>query len=1055
MNGFIKLAIKQPIAVAALVFLIIAFGLVALQKIPIQMTPDIDKPILQVRVSWPGASPEDVEREVVTRLEVAVSSLSGVENVESDSRFGSGRVTLTYSVGQDMDIALIQLLSKVSAIDGLPYEAKRPTVRTSNSDDSPISRLAMVKLPNSEIDDLASLGDFVEFEIIEKLSRIEGISEIIFRGGEKKELKVAIDTQKLAEFSIAISSVLDSLRASSAQVTAGEIIEGKRTYSLRAEAISYTPETAKNIILRSEVGSDGIPVNVKLEDVAKVYMSYKKPTSFRRMNGQDAITFAVIREPDSNVVKIIDNLKVEIEKLNKGILADNGLVLKNVYDETVYINAAIDLVQQNILIGGILAVCILMLFLRSFRPTFIIMLAIPVSVVGTFVAISWLGLSVNVISLAGLAFAVGMVVDASIVSQENIYRLRQSGMSSMMASYQGARQVWAPILGSALTTVVVFIPILLIQLPIGQLFRDIGIAISVSVLISVFISVTLIPTIASRLLDKDISERKNKFSIAFLDTFASRFARLIQEYAIWSTKSLKLGLSVVMGLIITASLSIFYFLPPLDYLPDGNRNFVFARIMVPPGYNKEATIDISRAMEKAAKPLWEAKSDGPYGKPKIDRFFFVAYSGGAFAGAATEDPKRVKEILPVLTKPIRSQPGARAFAQQASLFGRSVGGARVIKLEITGPSLDLIQPTAQKVMRSVRKEFPPSEGHQVRSVPQMGAGSPQVMINPIPEKLANIGMSAREFAQSLDVFNDGVRVTEIPFEGRLIDLVLTSDKANVSKIDNLKDLPLITKTGELVRLSQVAEIKIIGVPQQIKRLSGRRVITLQLRPHESISLEDAVLKLQDLVVNPIEKDIPDGVSINLSGAASELERTWVAMKNNVMIALFVIFLLLAILMKSFVLPIVIMVTVPIAGAGGILALVILNKFQPQPLDMLTMLGFIILAGIVVNNSILMVEQTLWHIRNEGIKISEAITEATRNRIRPIFMSTLTSLFGLIPLVVFPGSGSELYRGIGTVVFGGLATSAILTLLMVPPLLAVALKTQKLKLVSEDKDELFA
>lgn len=1055
MNGFIKLAIKQPIAVAALVFLIIAFGLVALQKIPIQMTPDIDKPILQVRVSWPGASPEDVEREVVTRLEVAVSSLSGVENVESDSRFGSGRVTLTYSVGQDMDIALIQLLSKVSAIDGLPYEAKRPTVRTSNSDDSPISRLAMVKLPNSEIDDLASLGDFVEFEIIEKLSRIEGISEITFRGGEKKELKVAIDTQKLAEFSISISSVLDSLRASSAQVTAGEIIEGKRTYSLRAEAISYTPETAKNIILRSEVGSDGIPVNVKLEDVAKVYMSYKKPTSFRRMNGQDAITFAVIREPDSNVVKIIDNLKVEIEKLNKGILADNGLVLKNVYDETVYINAAIDLVQQNILIGGILAVCILMLFLRSFRPTFIIMLAIPVSVVGTFVAISWLGLSVNVISLAGLAFAVGMVVDASIVSQENIYRLRQSGMSSMMASYQGARQVWAPILGSALTTVVVFIPILLIQLPIGQLFRDIGIAISVSVLISVFISVTLIPTIASRLLDKDISERKNKFSIAFLDTFASRFARLIQEYAIWSTKSLKLGLSVVMGLIITASLSIFYFLPPLDYLPDGNRNFVFARIMVPPGYNKEATIDISRAMEKAAKPLWEAKSDGPYGKPKIDRFFFVAYSGGAFAGAATEDPKRVKEILPVLTKPIRSQPGARAFAQQASLFGRSVGGARVIKLEITGPSLDLIQPTAQKVMRSVRKEFPPSEGHQVRSVPQMGAGSPQVMINPIPEKLANIGMSAREFAQSLDVFNDGVRVTEIPFEGRLIDLVLTSDKANVSKIDNLKDLPLITKTGELVRLSQVAEIKIIGVPQQIKRLSGRRVITLQLRPHESISLEDAVLKLQDLVVNPIEKDIPDGVSINLSGAASELERTWVAMKNNVMIALFVIFLLLAILMKSFVLPIVIMVTVPIAGAGGILALVILNKFQPQPLDMLTMLGFIILAGIVVNNSILMVEQTLWHIRNEGIKISEAITEATRNRIRPIFMSTLTSLFGLIPLVVFPGSGSELYRGIGTVVFGGLATSAILTLLMVPPLLAVALKTQKLKLVSEDKDELFA
>ncbi|MDB2478464.1 efflux RND transporter permease subunit [Alphaproteobacteria bacterium] len=1053
MNGLIKLAIKQPIAVAAMVFLIIAFGLVALQKIPIQMTPDIDKPILQVRVSWPGASPEDVEREVVTRLELAVASLSGIENVESDSRFGSGRVTLTYSVGQDMDIALIQLLSKVSAIDGLPSESKRPTVRTSNSDDSPISRLAMVKLPNSEVDDLASLGDFVEFEIIEKLSRIEGISEITFRGGEKKELKVAIDTQRLAEFSISIPTVLEALRASSAQVTAGEIIEGKRTYSLRAEAISYTPNTAKNIVLRSETGSDGIPVNVRLEDVAKVYMSYKKPTSFRRMNGQDAITFAVIREPNSNVVEIIDNLKIEIEKLNKGVLSENGLILKNVYDETVYINAAIALVQQNIIIGGILAICILMLFLRSFRPTLIIMLAIPVSVIGTFVAISWLGLSVNVISLAGLAFAVGMVVDASIVSQENIYRLRQSGMSPIMSSYQGARQVWAPILGSALTTVVVFIPILLIELPIGQLFRDIGIAISVSVLISVFISITLIPTIASKLLSKNMDGQKKTFSILFLDSFASKFAKLIQSYALWSTKSLNLGLSVVLGLIVTAGSIIFYFLPPLDYLPDGNRNFVFARIMVPPGYNKEATVDISRAMERAARPLWEAESDGPYGKPKIDRFFFVAYSGGAFAGAATEDPKRVKEILPVLTKPIRSQPGARAFAQQASLFGRSVGGARVIKLEITGPSLDLIQPTAQKVMRAVRSQFPPSQGHQIRSVPQMGTGSPQVMISPIPEKLANIGMSARDFAQSIDVYNDSVRVREIPFEGKLIDLVLTSDKANISKIDNLKDLPLITKTGELVRLSQVADIKLIGVPEQIKRLSGRRVITLQLRPHESISLEDAVLKLQNSVVTPISKDMQEGVSINLSGAASELERTWVAMKNNVLIALFVIFLLLTVLMRSFILPLVIMITVPIAGAGGVIALVVLNKFQPQPLDMLTMLGFIILAGIVVNNSILMVEQTLWHIRYESMKISEAITEATRNRIRPIFMSTLTSLFGLIPLVIFPGSGSELYRGIGTVVFGGLASSAILTLLMVPPLLAIALKTQKVQPVLDDKEDL--
>ena len=230
----------------------------------------------------------------------------------------------------------------------------------------------------------------------------------------------------------------------------------------------------------------------------------------------------------------------------------------------------------------------------------------------------------------------------------------------------------------------------------------------------------------------------------------------------------------------------------------------------------------------------------------------------------------------------------------------------------------------------------------------MGTGSPQVIIKPIPERLADIGMTARDLAQSLDVYNDGVRILEIPFEGRLIELVLTSNKANTNKIDDLKNLPLILKTGELVRLSQVAEIDLIGVPEQIKRLSGRRVITLQLRPHESISLEDAVLKLQNSVIEPLIKNVPSGISINLSGAASELERTWIAMKNNVVIAFFVIFLLLTVLMRSFILPFVIVITVPIAGAGGVMGLVFLNQFTAQSLDMLTMLGFIILTGIAVS-----------------------------------------------------------------------------------------------------------
>jgi len=516
MKNFIRLCILNPVAILALVILTVVFGIVALKEIPIQMTPDIDKPILQVRVSWQGASPDDVEREIITRLERSISSLSGVEKIESDSRYGSGRVTLTYNIGENIDNATIKLLNRISTINGLPEEASKPVVRTSNSEDSPISRLVLIKTKDSKIGKMTTLGDLVEFEIIENLSRIEGVSEITFRGGSKKELKISVDMQKLANFGININSLVNSLKSSSAQLTAGELIEGKRTYTLRAESISYTPESAKNIIIKTDSSTSISSTSVKLGDVADTFISYKDPTSFRRINGEDAITFAVLREPGANVVKTMNLLNKEIENLNKTNLNNKGLDLYNVYDETVYINNAIDLVQQNIIIGGILAICILMIFLRNLRPTLIIMFAIPVSVVGTFVMISSLGLSINVISLAGLAFAVGMVVDASIVSQENIYRLNQTGLNSEKASLNGALQVWKPILGSALTTVVVFIPVLMIDLPIGQLFRDIAVAISVSVIISVLVSLTLIPTMANFSLRKKIKS----FLIAWLSSIS-------------------------------------------------------------------------------------------------------------------------------------------------------------------------------------------------------------------------------------------------------------------------------------------------------------------------------------------------------------------------------------------------------------------------------------------------------------------------------------------------------------------------------------------------------
>ena len=428
----------------------------------------------------------------------------------------------------------------------------------------------------------------------------------------------------------------------------------------------------------------------------------------------------------------------------------------------------------------------------KFLPTLIIFAAIPVSVIGTFVAISGLGLSINVISLAGLAFAVGMVVDASIVSLENIFRLRQRGIDAKNAAYHGARQCGAPILGSALTTVIVFIPVLTLDLPVGQLFRDIGIAISVSVLISVVVSVTVIPTLSARLLGGAVNRFEKLPSVPAIDFISHQITRFFVDYAKFVVRRKAVGVGVVVMILGGVFGFSIKFMPQLDYLPDGNANFIFGRIMVPAGYSMEETVRIAERMEKAARPLWEGKTteDGP---PAIERFFFVAYSGGAFAGASSADPTRVRDLRMVLMRPIFNEPGARAFVRQSSLFGRSVGGSRSISIDIVGPAADDILPVSVLLNEALTSRFPARDGNQIRTLPGLDSGAPQIRITPDLTKLARAGLSVREFSMAIDVFNDGANVTQVPINGELIDMVVSGRDAETLLTSDLQDIPIVTR----------------------------------------------------------------------------------------------------------------------------------------------------------------------------------------------------------------------------------------------------------------------
>ncbi|HFD15144.1 MAG TPA: efflux RND transporter permease subunit, partial [Rhodospirillales bacterium] len=625
----------------------------------------------------------------------------------------------------------------------------------------------------------------------------------------------------------------------------------------------------------------------------------------------------------------------------------------------------------------------------------------------------------------------------------NIYRLRQTGRPPFEAALEGARQVWAPILVSALTTVLVFVPILVMPLEVGQLFRDIAVAISVSVLLSLAVAMTVIPALSRRLLGATQAQPARQLPL--LDPLARAFARLLTGFLRQVVGNRALALLLVAGVTLLAGGFTWRYLPQLDYLPEGNRNLVFGVILPPPGYNLDTMTGIAERIEAAARPLWESRgaAGNPDGPPRIANFFFVAVRGSAFLGASAVEPTRAGELVPVLRRPIFGEPGTYGFLTQPSIFGRGIGGGRSIDLDISGPDIERLLEVALRAAGLVGRVLPREAGNQLRPRPGLELGAPEVRLLPDRVRLADVGLSARDFAIALDAFNDGIRVDEIASGGERFDLVLRGPRDVADRTQDIAATPIVTPAGTILRAADLARVLVTAGPTRIRHIERRRTVTLEIRPAPTLPLEAALDLLRREVVAPLEAGgLPPGVTLDLAGTADKLSQTFDALAFDLLLAAIIVFLVMAVLFESFLYPLVVMVSVPLAAAGGVGGLWLLNRFTFQPLDMLTLLGFVILIGIVVNNAILLVDRALAYRRREGLRAEAAIMAAVGDRLRPIFMTTATSVFGMLPLVLFPGAGSELYRGLGSVVVGGLALSALLTLFLVPPLLAVLLVTEE-------------
>ena len=975
--------VHNPVKISVAVLLLALFGVISLNAMPMQLTPEVQTPTITIQTRWPGASPQEVEREIVLEQEEQLKGVEGVRKMSSESLDSVGRITLEFNVGADMSEALLIVNSRLQQVPEYPEDADQPVISKSNSNGKYIAWFMLIpRLPEDEqyVEFLGShpefadqvnrirrkqnpglellylkrfaaehpvakvllppadvnvdrMRRFAEDTVEARFERVEGVSNSNVVGGLLDEMQVIVDPQRLAARQLTIGDVRRVLRAQNDDVSAGDFWEGKRRWVVRTIGQFQTPEQVSHQLLAVR---NGAPVYVR--DVAEVKHGFKKPTGLVRRFGGSCIAINVERETGANVLDVMEGLRQATTELNAGAMRDGDVTLTQVYDETDYIYSSVDLVQQNIYIGGALTMIVLMTFLHLgvralimipliaasalasvylspwffalclalvigagfwfARGALVVGLAIPISIIGTFLVLGMLGRTLNVISLAGMAFAVGMLVDNAIVVLENVYTHYSRGEPPFAAAVKATQEVWGAVVASTLTTVAVFIPVVFIEEEAGQLFRDIALAISAAVLLSMLVAVTVIPTAASRLFRERIGRRRTSCGspehsghnaaageslspatssgwgarasaaiIAPIDWVGRLFSGVIVGFNRWLLGGF-VRRAVFAVLMIGAALSLTWFLwPKVEYLPSGNRNLVFGILIPPPGYNLDQLMALGEKVEEDLRPYWDVDPGSPeaeeLGYPVIADMFFVVRDRQVFVGLKAAEPTRSGELVPLIQQVMSTLPGTFGFAQQSSLFEQGLATGRSIDVEITGPDLEHLVGLGGEVMGGVMRVIPDA---QAIPRPSLDLSSPEVHVKPKLVQAAEMGIGTVDLGYAVNALVDGAYAGDYYLGADKIDLTIKGELAYAQRTHELSTLPIATPSGQLIPLSAVADVEMESGPEQVNHRERERAITIQVSPPSEMPLEDAMIRLTEQVIEPLrEQGRLDGGLFDHSG----------------------------------------------------------------------------------------------------------------------------------------------------------------------------------------------
>ncbi|MDF2531786.1 MAG: acriflavin resistance protein [Clostridia bacterium] len=1014
-----EISVKRPIAVLMCVLIVLVLGGVSLSKIPVDLMPNISFPIAIVSTEYSGVAPQEVETIVTKNIENAIATVNNIKSVQSTSSEGRSIVIAEFNSGTDMDFATLQMREKVDMIKGyLPDDIGSPLVMKIDPNMLPIVSISVTNGSDETL-----LKKFAEDQVKPRLERLAGVASVGISGGKTQEIQVNVDPEKAAGYGVSLNQVMAILQSENLNLPGGTIEYADKKLLLRSTGEFKSIEQIKNIPIALPNGT-----TLYVRDIAEVLDTHKPIDSYSRTNEKNSISISVQKQTNANTVNVARAVKNELQKIEKEY-TDTKIEL--IFDQGEFIELSINNVANNAIVGGLLAVLILFIFLKNVRTTMIIATAIPISIIATFVLVYFAGISLNIVSLGGLALGVGMLVDNAIVVLENIYRHRNEGYSRVEAALLGTKEVGGAILASTLTTIVVFLPIVFTEGVAADIFKEMALTISFSLLASLIVALTLIPMLSSKFLKiiKAHEASKNKTMNKIFDRWdnvINGIDTLYQKILVWVLKHKRKTSLIVLGIFLCSLLLIPFI--GSEFFPKMDEGRFDVSIQLPKGSLIENTNAVAEQLEHTISKL-----------PELEMMHVsVGGSGNLFAGmggvnsdSATlnvtlkpvkERNRSTSQIVEVMRNSVKSIAGAEIKIDEvASTFGGMSGGA-VVSIQIGGPDLEVLK----GISKDIEKLVSSTNGtRQVESSISEGRPEAQIYIN--RDKASAYGLSTTQIASVVRTAVEGRVATTYKLDGQEIDIKVQYPEEKRKTLEQLKSVTLQSNLGISVPLLEIAEIRIEQGPTSISRADQERYVTVT----GDVFGRNAGDVNSELKSKVKDYKTPDGYSIKFTGEDQQMIEAFTSLGLALILSIFLVYMVMAIQFESLIHPLTIMFSVPIAYSGSIFGLAITNKALSVP----AFIGVIMLAGIVVNNAIVLVDY-INTLRGRGIGREEAIIKAGPTRLRPILMTTLTTILALIPLALGIGEGAEAMAPMAIVVIFGLMTSTMLTLLIVPVIYSV-------------------